>query len=77
MCDHCMNHPEDYEITLGQLKESTDMWGRTRIVAQLENINNEGLSRGDLPNDTFQALVKIRDAKSIDAKVALIRKYID
>ena len=77
MCDHCMSHPEDYEITLGQLKEATDMWGRTRIVAQLENINNEGLSRGDLPNDDFQALVKIRDAKSIDAKVALIRKYID
>lgn len=77
MCDHCMSHPEDYEITLGQLKEATDMWGRTRIVAQLENINNEGLSRGDLPNDDLQALVKIRDAKSIDAKVALIRKYID
>ena len=77
MCDHCMNHPEDYEITLGQLKETTDMWGRTRIVAQLENINNEGLSRGDLPGNDFQALVKIRDAKSIDAKVALIRKYID
>lgn len=77
MCDHCMSHPEDYEITLGQLKEATDMWGRTRIVAQLENINNEGLSRGDLSNDDLQALVKIRDAKSIDAKVALIRKYID
>ena len=77
MCDHCMKHPEDYEITLGQLKETTDMWGRTRVVAQLENINNEGLSRGDLPGDDFQVLVKIRDAKSIDAKVALIRKYID
>lgn len=77
MCDYCMRRPEDYEITLGELKEIADMWGRTRIIAQLENINDEGLSHGDLPDETFQLLRQIRDAKSIEEKIALVRKYID
>lgn len=77
MCDYCMRRPEDYEITLGELKETTDMWGRTRIIAQLENVNDEGLSRGDLPDDVYMHLTEIRDAKSIEEKIALVRKYID
>ena len=77
MCDCCMRRPEDYEVTLGELKETADMWGRIRVVARIENINDEGLSRGDLPDDVFNVLTKIRDAKSIEERIALIRKYID
>lgn len=77
MCDHCLRHPEDYEITLGELKEVPDMWSRIRTVAQLENVNDEGLSRGDLPDDVFQVLRQIRETKSIEEKIALVRKYID
>lgn len=76
ICDYCMKHPEDCAITLGELKTVTDMWGRMRTVAQIANVNDEGLSRGDLPQEVFATLVKIRDAKSIEERADLIRNNL-
>jgi hypothetical protein len=60
----------------GEIVVRTDMFGRERQVVLLENISDEGLEHGNLDVNTINTLKSIRDAKSDEEKLNLVKKNL-
>lgn len=73
LCDCCQDDPEEYEPLFGPLTQHRDDYGVLRDCFDLQNITDEGLSRGDLSIETQRSLRQIRDARSLHERANLIR----
>lgn len=74
-CSYCVRNSEFREL-FGETVIRTDMFGRERQVVLLENISDDGLECGSLDYDTKNALKLIRDAKSDEEKLSLVKKNL-
>ena len=66
----------DFKDLFGEIAVRTDMFGRERQVVLLENISDEGLEHGNLDINTINTLKSIRDAKSDEEKLNLVKKNL-
>ena len=77
VCRDCLQRNiKDFETLFGPIKVKTDMWGRERNVVEINNITDEGLSRGSLDSESREILRQIRDTKTITERVGLITKNL-
>lgn len=74
-CDNCLNSTE-FTTLYGEITTRIDMFGRERNVISLKNITDSGLKRGSLDVSTRNALKAIRDAKSDEEKLNLVKKNL-
>lgn len=77
VCKNCLwNYPEEFNKLFGEIRSKHDMWGREREVISIDGITNEGMRRGNLDWREREILTAIRDAKSIEDRLSLIRKNL-
>lgn len=75
ICDNCIAD-KSYEEMFGPIYEVTDMWGHRRRAFDIKNITDEGLELGDLGYSNMEFLKSVRDANSVEDRLALIRKKL-
>ena len=74
-CWHCKQSGE-FEKYFGPIKTATDGWGRQRDVVSIDTITDEGFTLGTLEPSLAKVLKQIRDAKSIEERIALIENRL-
>jgi hypothetical protein len=74
-CENCLSNGEFTKL-YGEITTRIDMFGRERNVISLKNITDSGLKRGSLDVSTRNALKAIRDAKSDEEKLNLVKKNL-
>ena len=74
-CNYCVRN-SDFKDLFGEIVVRTDMFGRERQAVLLENISDEGLEHGNLDINTINTLKSIRDAKSDEEKLNLVKKNL-
>jgi hypothetical protein len=74
MCDCCFEDPSEYEDDYGPMYTVTDMWGGQRKAFDVGNISDRGLRRGSLSDSTIEFLRSMREEKSEEGRLTLIRK---
>jgi predicted Zn-ribbon and HTH transcriptional regulator len=75
VCQYCMRS-SDFKALFGEISVMRDMWGRERNVVCIENITDEGLDYGCLDVNTKNTLKLIRDAKSNEERLSLVKKNL-
>lgn len=77
VCDDCLRYnTAEFKNLFGKIYTKKDMYGRERQVVLLENISDEGMSRGNLSTGAKDILKLIRDAKSDEEKLDLVKKNL-
>ena len=76
VCRHCLRDRVELEALFGPISVAKDMFGIERQMVSIENISDEGLSRGSLSEDLKEKLTRIRDCKTFEDRLALIRKIL-
>ena len=76
VCHNCYNNSSEFEDLFGKMYSQVDMWGRTRSVVSVTAITDEGFRCGALESSTVDILKRIRDAKSDEERVNLIREIL-
>ena len=74
-CNYCVRN-SNFKDLFGEIVVRTDMFGRERQAVLLENISDEGLEHGNLDINTINTLKSIRDAKSDEEKLNLVKKNL-
>ena len=74
LCSDCYSSPSQYEPLFGPMYTIKDMWGNTKKAFDIRNITDEGLERGNFPWTTRQILETMRDAKSDEDCIKLVRE---
>lgn len=75
VCRHCVTS-DDFKSLFGDIVYRKDMFGRERQVVLLENITDDGMDCGSLDIEVKEILKLIRDAKSYEEKLNLIKKNL-
>ncbi len=75
-CRCCINRNTEFEQLFGAIHIVKDMYGRERQVVFIENFSDEGLNCGDLDIRSRETLRLLRDAKSDEERLDLVRKNL-
>ena len=76
VCEDCYYDREKFNSLFGEIDTMTDHWGLSREAVSIDNISDEGFSRGRLDFETVECLRQIRDEKDPVARAALIQKRL-
>ena len=74
-CRYCQRS-DSFKELFGEIDTKTDMYGRVRQIVHLENFSDEGLECGDLDYNARATLKLLRDAKSDEEKLNLVKKNL-
>ena len=74
ICDDCLMS-KSYEKEFGPIILTKDTWGCDRRAFSLDNMTDYALECGDLSSDTVDFLKSVRDEKSIEGRLNLIRQF--
>ena len=75
-CHNCLHHNPEFKELFGETVVREDMYGRSRQVVLLENISEEGWTRGSLDPYTREILQSLQTCNSYEERVELLRKNL-